>query len=50
MKVKASEKKASFPQEHATHYTDNVDMHLLSVGTDVVNAGVDFSQLLIVSS
>ena len=50
MKVKASEKKASFPQEHATHYTDNVDMHLLSVGTDVVNAGVDFGQLLIASS
>ncbi|WP_201979347.1 hypothetical protein [Hymenobacter rubidus] len=50
MKVKSSEKKESFPQEHATHYTDNVDMHLLSVGTDVVNAGVDFTQLLIVSS
>ncbi|UOQ99900.1 hypothetical protein MUN81_10455 [Hymenobacter sp. 5317J-9] len=50
VKVKKSEGKKSFPQEHATHFTDNFDMHLLSVGTDVVNAGVDFGQLLIVSS
>jgi hypothetical protein len=50
VKIKKSEGKMSFPQEHATHFTDNVDMHLLSVGTDVVNSGVDFSQLLIVSS
>jgi hypothetical protein len=50
MKVKKSESKLSFPAEHATHYTDNVDLHLLSVGTDVVNAAPDFSQLLVVSS
>jgi hypothetical protein len=50
VKIKKSEGKKSFPQEHATHFTDNVDMHLLSVGTDVVNAGVDFGQLIIVSS
>ncbi|MDO7877826.1 hypothetical protein Q5H93_24025 [Hymenobacter sp. ASUV-10] len=49
-KVKKSETKLSFPAEHATHYTDNVDLHLLSVGTDVVNAAPDFSQLIIVSS
>lgn len=49
-KIKKSEGKKSFPQEHATHFTDNVDMHLLSVGTDVVNAGVDFGMLTVVSS
>ena len=45
VKVKASEKKASFPAEHATHFTDNVDLHLLSCGTEIINATVDFSQL-----
>jgi len=50
VKVKASEKKASFPAEHATHFTDNVDLHLLSCGTDIVNAPVDFSQLGVFSS
>lgn len=49
-KVKKSESKASFPAEHATHFTDNVDLHLLSIGTDVVNAAPDFSQLIIVST
>lgn len=50
MKIKKSEGKKNFPQEHATHFTDNVDLHLLSCGTEVVNAMVDFSQLLVVSS
>jgi hypothetical protein len=50
VKVKKSEGKLSFPAEHATHYTDNVDLHLLSCGTEVVNASVDLSQLMIVSS
>ena len=45
IKVKASEKKASFPAEHATHFTDNVGLHLAIYGTDVLNATVDFSRL-----
>lgn len=45
VKVKKSETKASFPAEHATHFTDNVDLHLLSCGTEIVNATIDFSQL-----
>ncbi|MGI4866155.1 MAG: hypothetical protein ACRYFZ_19680 [Janthinobacterium lividum] len=45
VKVKKSETKKNFPQEHATHFTDNVDLHLLSCGTDIVNAAVDMSQL-----
>jgi len=49
-KVKASERKESFPAEHATHYTDNIDLHFLSCGTDIVNAQVDFSQLGLYSS
>ncbi len=44
MKVKASEKKESFPAEHATHYTENIDLHFLSCGTDVINALPDMSQ------
>lgn len=47
-KVKKSEKQKGFPAEHATHYTDNVDLHLLSCGTDVVNVSPDFSSLLVV--
>jgi len=50
IKVKASERKKSFPAEHVTHFTDNVDLHLLSCGTDIVNAAVDFTQLLVVSA
>ncbi|MDJ0367291.1 hypothetical protein QMK33_19255 [Hymenobacter sp. H14-R3] len=50
VKVKKSEGKKDFPQENATHFTDNVDLHFLSCGTEIVNAAVDFSQLLIVSS
>lgn len=49
VKVKKSEGKKDFPQEHATHYTDNVDLHLISCGTEIVNAAVDFSQIQIVS-
>jgi hypothetical protein len=48
VKVKASEKKG-FPQ-HATHFTDNFDLHLLSCGTEIVNAPVDFGQLGVFSS
>jgi hypothetical protein len=44
-KIKTSEGKKNFPQEHATHFTDNVDLHLLSCGTEIVNAVVDMSQL-----
>ena len=50
VKVKASEKKLHFPQEHATHFTDNVDLHLLSCGTAIVNAAVDFGQLGVYST
>jgi len=50
VKVKASEKKKGFPQEHATHFTDNVDLHLASCGTEIVNATVDFSQLLVLGT
>ena len=49
-KVKSSERKESFPAEHATHYTDNIDLHFLSCGTDIINAQADFSQLGIFSS
>jgi hypothetical protein len=49
-KVKTSEHKESFPAEHATHYTDNIDLHFLSCGTDIVNVQADFSQLGIYSS
>jgi hypothetical protein len=49
-KVKASERKESFPAEHATHYTDNIDLHFLSCGTAIVNAQVDFSQFGIFST
>jgi len=45
VKIKKSEGKRDFPQEHATHFTDNVDLHLLSCGTAIVNAQVDMSQL-----
>ncbi|WP_400194055.1 hypothetical protein [Hymenobacter sp. B81] len=47
-KVKSSERKDSFPAEHATHFTDNVDLHMLSCGTDVINATPDFSNLIVV--
>ncbi|TPG71988.1 hypothetical protein [Hymenobacter nivis] len=50
VKVKASEKKKSFPQENATHFTDNVDLHLLSIGTDIVNAAPDFNLIGLHSS
>ena len=50
IKVKASEKKTSFLAEHATHFTDNVDLHLLCCGTTVINAQVDFSQLRVFST
>ncbi|MDO7875537.1 hypothetical protein Q5H93_12405 [Hymenobacter sp. ASUV-10] len=50
MKVKKSESKASFPAEHATHFTDNVDLHLLSIGTDVVNAAPNFDMLGVFST
>ncbi|WBA42978.1 hypothetical protein [Hymenobacter canadensis] len=48
VKVKSSERKESFPAQHATHYTDNVDLHMLSCGTDIINAGVDWSRMLVV--
>lgn len=50
VKVKASEKKKGFPAENATHFTDNVDLHFLSVGTDVVNAAPDFGLIGLHSS
>jgi hypothetical protein len=50
VKVKASEKKKSFPQQHATHYTDNFDLHLASCGTEIVNATIDFNLLGVFST
>ncbi|QIX60877.1 hypothetical protein HER32_06675 [Hymenobacter sp. BT18] len=47
MKVKASEKNPNFPAHHATHFTDNVDLHMLSIGTEVVGGTVDFSSLIV---
>ncbi|MBC6698879.1 hypothetical protein [Hymenobacter sp. BT190] len=48
LKVKASERNKNFPAHHATHFTDNVDLHMLSCGTDIINSGVDWSQMLVV--
>ncbi|OUJ68663.1 hypothetical protein [Hymenobacter crusticola] len=48
-KVKSSERKESFPQEHATHFTDTIDLHLLSIGTDVVSTMPNFSNVIIMS-
>jgi hypothetical protein len=48
MKVKKSERNKNFPAHHATHFTDNVDLHMLSCGTDIINAGVDWSNMLVV--
>jgi hypothetical protein len=50
MKVEKSEHKLSFPAEYATRFADNVDLHLLSCGTDIVNAPVDFGQFEVFSS
>ncbi|MCA8830533.1 hypothetical protein [Hymenobacter pini] len=47
-KIKTSERNNSFPQEHATHFTDTVDLHFHYIGTDVVNSSPDFSGLLVV--
>lgn len=47
-KVKASEKKAGFPAEHAPLLTDNVD--LPSCGTGSVSAQMDLEQLGVLSS
>lgn len=47
-KIKTSERKESFPQEHATHFTDTVDLHMLYIGTDVVMSMPDLSGLLVV--
>ena len=47
-KVKKSERNNSFPQEHATHFTDTVDLHMLYVGTDVVMTTPDFSGMFVV--
>lgn len=47
-KIKTSERKESFPQEHATHFTDTVDLHMLYIGTEVVLSTPDFSGLIVV--
>jgi hypothetical protein len=50
VKVKKSETKKGFPQQHATHFTDNFDLHMASCGTEIVNAPVDFGQLGVFSA
>jgi hypothetical protein len=47
-KVKTSERKEDFPQEHATHFTDVVDLHMIYVGTDVVSVTTDWANALVV--
>ncbi len=47
-KDKSSERKDSFPAEHATHFTDTVDLHLLSIDQHVVQLRPDWSSVLVV--
>lgn len=47
-KDKSSERRESMPAEHATHFTDTFDLHLLSIDQHVVNLRPDFSSVLIV--
>ncbi|PSR53909.1 hypothetical protein AHMF7605_10460 [Adhaeribacter arboris] len=49
-KDKSSEKKLTVPGQEATHFTDTVDLHLLSIDKHVVRKQADFSQLIMMGS
>jgi hypothetical protein len=49
-KNKASEKLASVPSEEAPHFTDTVDLHLLSIDDTILKPKTDFSQFMMLSS
>ncbi len=48
-KNKASEKLASVPSEEAPHFTDTVDLHLLSIDTTLLKPGTDFSSFVMLT-
>lgn len=50
VKDKSSEKKLTVPGQEATHFTDTVDLHFLSIDKHVIRRQADFSSLMIMSS
>ena len=48
-KNKASERLTSVPSEEAPHFTDTVDLHLLSIDTTLLKPGTDFSQFVMLT-
>lgn len=49
-KDKSSEGRASTPAQEATHFTDTVDLHLVSIDKYVIRRGGNFSDLVVVTS
>ncbi|MDU0370152.1 hypothetical protein ACFPAF_07105 [Hymenobacter endophyticus] len=47
-KSRKSERNNIFPQEHTTHFTNTLDLHMLYVGTAVVMNMPDVGGLLVV--
>jgi hypothetical protein len=49
-KNKTSEKLKSVPAEDAPHFTDTVDLHLLSIDDTILRPSTDFSQFVMLSA
>lgn len=49
-KDKSSEKKLTVPGQEATHFTDTVDLHFLSIDKHVIRRQADWGSLMIVTS
>jgi hypothetical protein len=50
MKDKSSEKKLTVPGQEATHFTDTVDLHFLSIDKHIINIQPDFSDFILLSA
>lgn len=49
-KDKSSEKKLTVPGQEATHFTDTVDLHFLSIDKHIINVQPDFSDFILLSA
>ncbi|WP_276496717.1 hypothetical protein [Pontibacter litorisediminis] len=50
MKDKSSEKKLTVPGQEATHFTDTVDLHFLSIDKHILHIQPDFSDFMLMSA
>ncbi|TPE43329.1 hypothetical protein [Pontibacter mangrovi] len=50
MKDKSSEKKLTVPGQEATHFTDTVDLHFLSIDKHILHIQPDFSDFMLISA